>query len=108
MLPSDAASRESSWPWAQIETEGENLFAFAEHESVGYVVPPEDIVEHLDPMRTDPAATEAIQILRRDFTAHDGHGPMRVAEFIAGGPDDIIQADVVGFVDAFLRMYERS
>jgi hypothetical protein len=33
---------------------------------------------------------------------------MRVAEFLTGGPDDIIQADVVGFVDAFLRVYKRS
>jgi hypothetical protein len=65
----------------------------------------EKIVVHLDPMRTDPATTEAMEILRRDFTDHDGPGPMRVAEFLTGGPDDIIQADVVGFVDAFLRMY---
>jgi hypothetical protein len=32
---------------------------------------------------------------------------MRVAEFLTGGADDIIQADVVGFVDAFLSMYGR-
>jgi hypothetical protein len=68
----------------------------------------EDVVEHLDPLRSDPATIEAVKILRRDFTDHDGPGPMRVAEFIAGGPDDIIQADVVGFVDAFLRTYGRS
>jgi hypothetical protein len=67
----------------------------------------EDIVENLNPMRTDPAATEAMVILRRDFSDHDGPGCMRVAEFLTGGPNDIIQADVAGFVDAFLRMYER-
>ncbi len=67
-----------------------------------------DIVEHLDPLRSDPATIEAVEILRRDFTSHDGLGPARVAEFLAGGSDDTIQADVAGFVDAFLRMYERS
>jgi len=66
------------------------------------------IVEHLDALSADPATIEAIEILRRDFTSHDGLGPMRVAEFLAGGPDDTIQADVVGFVDAFLRRYESS
>ena len=67
-----------------------------------------DIAEHLDPLRTDPATIEAIEILRRDFTSHDGLGPMRVAEFLGGGLDDTIQADVVGFVDAFLRRYESA
>jgi len=62
-----------------------------------------DIVERLEPLRADPAATEAIGILRRDFTSHDGLGPMRVAEFLAGAPDDAIQADVAGFVEIFLR-----
>jgi hypothetical protein len=68
----------------------------------------EDIVEHLDPLRTDPATVAAVDILRRDFTDHDGPGPMRVAEFLTGGADDIIQADVVGFGDTFLRRYESS
>ncbi len=66
------------------------------------------IVAHLDPLRGDPATMEAIEILRRDFTSHDGLGPMRVAEFLTGGPEDTIQADVVGFAHAFLRMYEGS
>ena len=68
----------------------------------------EDIVEHLNSLRSDPTTMEAVEILRRDFTDHDGPGPIRVAEFLTGGPGDIIQADVVGFVDAFLRVYERS
>jgi hypothetical protein len=66
------------------------------------------IVHHLRPLRSDPTMTEAIDVLRRDFTSHDGLGPMRVAEFIAGRSDDTLQADVVGFVDAFLRIYEGS
>jgi hypothetical protein len=67
-----------------------------------------EIVEHLDPMRTDPVATEAMAILRRDFTDQDGPGPLRVGEFLTGGSDDTIQADVAGFMDAFLRIYERT
>jgi hypothetical protein len=67
-----------------------------------------DVVEHLDPLRMDPDTIEAIEILRGDFTDHDGPGAMRVAEFLAGGPDDNIQADVVGFVGDFLRLYERT
>ena len=39
----------------------------------------------------------ALQILNEDFTEHDGVGASRVAEFITGGKDDDIQADVVGF-----------
>ena len=38
----------------------------------------------------------ALTIIREDFTKHDGIGPMRVAQFLTGGPDDEIQADVVG------------
>jgi hypothetical protein len=64
------------------------------------------IVARLDPLRGDPATMEAIEILRRDFVSHDGLGPMRVAEFLTGGSDDTIQADVVGFIHAFLRNYE--
>jgi len=68
-------------------------------ESVG------SIVDHLGPLSADPATIEAIEVLRRDFTSHDGLGAMRVAAFLAGGPDDTIQADVAGFVDSFLRRY---
>lgn len=46
----------------------------------------------------DEEAENAIQVLRRDFTDPDSVGPRRVAEFIAGAPDDAIQADVVGFI----------
>jgi len=65
------------------------------------------IVAHLEPLRADPATIEAIEILRRDFTSHDGVGPMRVAEFLAGGPNDGIQADVVGFVDTLLSSFSQ-
>ena len=57
----------------------------------------EDVAAHLRPLLADTAASEAIAILRRDFLDHNAVGPRRVAEFLADGPDDAIQADVVGF-----------
>ncbi len=56
----------------------------------------------------DPDATQALGILRRDFLAHDGPGPRRVAEFVTGGTDDTIQADVVGFVRSLLDGCQRK
>ena len=61
-----------------------------------------EIARHLKPLLVDPNAIEALAIMRRDFTAHNALGPRRVAEFLSGGPDDTIQADVVGFMNAFL------
>jgi len=57
-----------------------------------------DVAASLQPLLVDPAGSKAIAILRRDFLVHDGVGPRRVAEFLTGGPDDTIQADVVGFI----------
>lgn len=54
--------------------------------------------------RDDEAATQAIGILRRDFLDHNGIGPRRVAEFTTGGPDDGIQADVVGFIGELIAL----
>lgn len=62
----------------------------------------EDIAECLRPLLNDPAGSEAMAILRRDFLDHNGLGPRRVAEFLTRGPDDAIQADVVGFVSRLL------
>ncbi len=64
------------------------------------------VKEVADLMRSilhDPAAQEAVAILRRDFTSHDGVGPRRVARFLIDGPDRSIQADVVGYIDLLLR-----
>ena len=62
----------------------------------------EDIAECLRPLLNDPAGSDAIAILRRDFLDHNGLGPRRVAEFLTRGPDDAIQADVVGFISRLL------
>jgi hypothetical protein len=62
----------------------------------------EDVAACLRPLLGDPEAKRALQILRDDFLDHEGVGPRRVAEFLQGGPDADIQADVVGFVKALL------
>ncbi len=62
----------------------------------------EDVAACLRPLLGDDEAQRAFQVLRDDFLDHDGVGPRRVAEFLQGGPDDEIQADVVGFVSALL------
>jgi hypothetical protein len=61
-----------------------------------------EIAECLRPLMHDPEAGKALRILRGDFLDHGGLGPRRVAEFLQGGPDDDIQADVAGFVKALL------
>ena len=61
-----------------------------------------EIVRRLLPLQDDLEVHNALTIIREDFTAHDGIGPMRVAEFLTNGPDDDIQADVVGTTVAFL------
>jgi hypothetical protein len=53
------------------------------------------IVTHLGPLRADPATIEAVEVLRRDFTSHDGLGPMRVAAFIAGVSDEASLIDLL-------------
>jgi hypothetical protein len=63
----------------------------------------EDVVESLRPLLDDEHTKKAIEILRRDFLNDNGVGPRRVAEFRTGGPDEAIQADVVGFVRDLLR-----
>jgi hypothetical protein len=62
----------------------------------------EDIAACLRPLLENPEAQRAVRVLREDFLDHDGVGPRRVAEFLFGGPDDEIQADVVGFIQALL------
>ena len=62
-----------------------------------------DVAQALRPLLDESEACEAVEILRRDFLAHDGLGPMRVAEFLYGEANDETQAAVVGFVESLLR-----
>jgi hypothetical protein len=67
-----------------------------------------DVAASLVPLLDDAAAAEAVSILRRDFLAHNGVGPPRVAEFLSGATDDAVQADVVGFVSSLLRALDET
>ena len=67
-----------------------------------------DVAESLRPLIGDESAKKAMELLRRDFLDHDGLGPRRVAEFLVGGPDDEIQADVVGFFRELLASLEKA
>lgn len=66
-----------------------------------------ETAQRLLPLRDDLEVRNALSIIREDFTAHDGLGPMRVAEFLTNGPNDDIQADVVGMAVAFLSEMRR-
>lgn len=63
----------------------------------------DDLVTKVRPLLGDPDAQKALAILRRDFLNPAGVGPRRVAEFLVGAPDDVIQDDVVSFVAQLLE-----
>ena len=50
----------------------------------------------------DPDARTALDYVRDEFLRHDATGPMRVASFLHGRPDDATQADVVAFMKALV------
>jgi hypothetical protein len=64
----------------------------------------EDVAARLRPLLDDEQTQRALTILRDDFLAIDGVGPLRVADFLTGSRDDLIQADVVGFFDRLLTL----
>lgn len=61
------------------------------------------VVEHFLQLPDDAEVQQALQILREDFAEVDSLGPIRVAQFLTNRPDDVIQADVHGFVREFLE-----
>ena len=63
----------------------------------------EETVRSLKTFHEEPLVDDALSIIRRNFSLHDGLGPTSIAIFITGGLDDDIQADVVGFVKALLE-----
>lgn len=64
---------------------------------------PHDIAARIESIRSAPETTRAMDILRRDFSDIDAVGPVRVASFLTGGPDDVTQAEVIGFVGRLLE-----
>jgi len=67
-----------------------------------------EVAEALRPLLGDDSTTQALEILDRGFWDHNAVGPRRVAEFLAFGPDDALQADVVGFVGELLGLLQES
>lgn len=65
----------------------------------------EDVATKLRSLVTDAEAQKALSVLRRDFQALESVGPRRVAEFMIGGADSNVQADVVGYVRQLLNMF---
>jgi hypothetical protein len=61
------------------------------------------VADRLRPLVADAEAQRAISILQRDFSDIESVGPLRVAEFVSGAPDDDIQSDVVGFIGQLLE-----
>ncbi|MCC9602091.1 hypothetical protein LOC67_16135 [Stieleria sp. JC731] len=60
------------------------------------------IANEVTPLHNDEITARALNYLREDFETSESIGPRRVAEFLFGQPDDITQADAVGFVEALL------
>ncbi len=82
---------------------GENKDAYDLHYVIrNYGGGPGDVVAKLQPLLGDPDTQKALGILRRDFLDPESLGPRRVAEFIVGGRDESIQADVAGFASQLL------
>jgi len=63
----------------------------------------DEVATRLRPLLDDDETQKAVEVLLRDFADPESVGPRRVAEFIGGGPNDEVQADVVGFVAELLR-----
>lgn len=57
-----------------------------------------DVAARLKSLRDSPHANRALAVLARDFTDVEGVGARRVSEFLMGGSDDEMLADVVGLV----------
>ncbi|SHL39869.1 hypothetical protein SAMN02745216_05130 [Desulfatibacillum alkenivorans DSM 16219] len=62
----------------------------------------DDVFKRLAPLLKEAEAKKAIEILIRDFSDMDSVGPSRVAQFLYGGTNENLQADVVGFVRELL------
>ena len=68
----------------------------------------ENVAQSLIPLLPDTHIENALAIIERDFSRHDGIGPIATATFITRGTNDEIQADVVGHAEAFLRAMRRQ
>ena len=65
-----------------------------------------EVAESLNPLQPSAYVDDALSVIERDFCSHDGLGPIGTAQFITQGPDDNVQADVVGLAQELLRSLE--
>ena len=65
------------------------------------------VAERLSSISPNAHVDAALQVIERDFSRHDGIGPIAVATFLPDGPNDEIQADVVGQAQLLLRSVQR-
>ncbi len=73
-----------------------------------YGVGVDDVAARMLPILGDAETQKALNVLRNDFTNPNGIGPRAVAEFVTGGVDELLQADVVGFVTQLLAKCRRA
>ena len=66
----------------------------------------EEVYKCLAPLLVDPETKRAVEILQSDFSDPDKIGPRRVAEFLGRGPNEDLEADVVGFIRDLLSRCE--
>lgn len=91
-----------------FKNRGENkdaydLFYLVRHFGSGI----DDVVARFRPLLEAHAdAQEALAVLKSEFAELDCTGPRRVAEFLLGGPDEDLQADVRGLVLDFVARCE--
>jgi hypothetical protein len=62
------------------------------------------VAAHLQPLLGYPEVRTALRQLDEDFVAIESVGPMRYATFVAGVPDDELQADAFRHVRELLRL----
>jgi hypothetical protein len=67
-----------------------------------------DICSHFVPLLKEAETKKALEILNRDFSEPGLVGPSRVAQFLYGGSDAELQADVVGFVRELLSKCDQA
>lgn len=63
----------------------------------------ERVASVLVPLLPNPNTGKALRVIERDFTDHDGPGPVGAARFVDNQLNDDIQADVVGLASSLLR-----
>ena len=62
------------------------------------------VFQRLQPLSNSPYTTEAIEILRQDFTEIESVGTKRVAEFLGDPENETVRADASGAVRSLLKL----